>query len=710
MVTFLPLLMFFQAAAAPAQRPLPEVVTRPRLERNGGVDFHALVVPETVYVGQQATYQLGVFLDQDIRGRLRRNPEFIPPESRAMLAYDLPDPGGSLQVNRDGRSYEVHVFRRALFPLTPGRYSINPARLSYTLPQGQSFFSREESFSLRSEQVTLVAIDAPASGRPLSWAGAVGVWHATARVDSVRDRAGDPIVLTLRIEGTGNVALLARPALAIPWASIVAANERVKIDSTPSALRGSKEFDWLVTPRTSGAQRVPPVRFAFFNPYSKRYEESATEAFTVKVAAGAVIAADSTPVVAPPPERAMQLRPALGDEAPLPLGDLALVRWLLILSPFPALLAWIARRPRRVRAPTTPAARLRAMAAPAAAGVAAADVRAAFLDGVQRRTGLDAVDLTQPGAWARALRLEGVTDETAAATESVLEALDAAAFGPASQDGAALATSAHALLARIESEARRSRPARKRAPSPTAAGTIALVALVAVVALLGAAAIVFARDIERAREPFARGIAAYAGADYLPAARLFEDAARAAPRIAASWANAGTASFAAGDTAGAVVGWQRALRLDPLADDLRDRLARVRAPQDIGVARVPPLPPRAPSALALLLWVAGWLAVARLRWRRRPALRLTVITLVVAGSAAVGARLFEDRLEGRNLVVVTDPGPLRALPALGAEGGAVPLAGEVARVVQRQGVWTRIALDGDRDGWIASERLAPLGK
>jgi hypothetical protein len=129
----------------------------------------------------------------------------------------------------------------------------------------------------------------------------------------------------------------------------------------------------------------------------------------------------------------------------------------------------------------------------------------------------------------------------------------------------------------------------------------------------------------------------------------------------------------------------------------------------VGVARVPAIPARAPSVLALLLWLAGWIAIGRLCWRRRPVLRLTIATIVVAGSAAVGARLFEDRLEGRDLAVVTDPGPLRALPALGAEGGAVPLAGEVARVVQRQGVWTHVALDGDRDGWIASERLAPLG-
>lgn len=696
----LPVLLFVQAAAAQGQ--LPEVVTRPRLERNGGVDFHALVVPETVYVGQQATYELGVFLDQETRGRLRRNPEFIPPESRAMLAYDLPDPGGSISVNRDGRSYEVHVFRRALFPLTPGRYAIAPARLAYTLPQGQSFFSREESFSLRSEQVTLVAIDAPTAGRPPNWAGAVGVWRASAHVDTARDRAGDPLVLTLRVEGTGNVSLLPRPQLAIPWANVVAANERVRLDSTPSALRGSKEFDWLITPRTSGAQRVPAIRFSYFNPFSKRYEETVSDPFTVQVAPGSVVAGDSTPAP-PPPEQPLLLRPAMGDEAAPPLGDLAAVRWLLLVAPLPALLGWIAKRPRRVRAPVTPAERLLALAALPHGEVVAADVRNALLEAVRRRTGLDAVSLTQPGAWARALRLEGVTDDTAADVEALLDALDAAAFGGAAGGGAALAARAASLHGRIDGEARRTRSSRTRTAATARAGTVAFLALLAAAGVLGA------RDIVGAREPFARGIAAYAGADYLRAARLFEDAARAAPRVAAAWANAGTAAWAAADTAGAVVGWQHALRLDPLADDLRDRLARVRAPQDVGVARVPAIPPRAPSAFALLIWIALWIAVARSCWRRRPALRLTIVTLVLAGSAAVGARLFEDRLEGRDLVVVTDPGALRALPALGSEGGAVPLVGEVARVVQRQGVWTRVSLDGDRDGWIASERLAPLG-
>jgi hypothetical protein len=33
---------------------------------------------------------------------------------------------------------------------------------------------------------------------------------------------------------------------------------------------------------------------------------------------------------------------------------------------------------------------------------------------------------------------------------------------------------------------------------------------------------------------------------------------------------------------------------------------------------------------------------------------------------------------------------------------------DIARIRQRRGVWARVTLDGDREGWIESRRLAPL--
>jgi hypothetical protein len=405
----------------------------------------------------------------------------------------------------------------------------------------------------------------------------------------------------------------------------------------------------------------------------------------------------AAPVAASEPP--LSIRPSLGDDTPRALGDSPFVRWLFALVPVPAIAGWVARRPRRKRREPSAAQRLRTMAKSPSSGETSADsaaVRRVFIEAVRNRTGLNEARLTRPGAWSRALRLEGVEENTSADVELFLVEADAASFGA----GAPLAaTRADALLRRVEREAR---ARRTKAQSK-------VVATLAAVLMLAAAGSLLARDQQRAREPFAVGAAAYAGADYVRAERFFADAAREAPRATAAWANYGTAGWAAGDTAAAVVGWQRGLRLDPTSEDLRNRLMRVGAPQDVGLARVIALPGRFPAALALFVWVAGWIATARQSWRRRPALILSLVTIVTGGASAVAARAFENRLEGRALVVIADPVPLRALPALGAESGPQPIVGEVAHVDQRAGVWTHVTLGGGRTGWIPTERVAPLG-
>ena len=688
-----------------AQGPNPEVVTRSRVDHSRGVDFHALVVPETVYVGQQATYQLGVFLDQDTRQRIRRNPEFQPPETRSLMSYDLRERGaGSLNQTIDGRPYEVHVFRRAVFPLTPGRYSIPPARLTYALPQNSSFFSREESFSLQSEAVAFVAVQPPAIGRPGDWAGAVGVWSARARVDTVRGRTGEPFILTLRIEGQGNVTLLPRSKVAIPWASVVNADERVRLDSTPSLLGGWKEFDWLVTPATAGAQRVPPLRYSYFNPRTRRYEVAESNPVDVRVAAGAL----ATPIVVAKdesaPDAGMAIRPAFGDDTGKPLSSNPVVVMLLVLAPFAALSAWIVRRPRRIRPAPTARQRLADIGDRADAD-AIREIRRVLAHGLHARTRLDAAQLTSRGAWTMALRKLGVSPDTAAATEALMAELDSACFagsGPPQPARAGWAAQAHEALRLVDAEA--CQPVRMRPMRMSARVGVPLAAMLITFGTL------VAREPTDPRESFALGATAYAGGDFVRAARHFADAARGAPRAANAWSNLGTAAFLAHDTANAVLGWQRALRLDPLDGETRSHLRRVRAPQESGVARIPAVPARAPSFLALLLWVVGWTVTARQSWRRRPAWRMATGTTLVAGAALAGAYSLERRFEGVSLAVVTSSVPLRAVPALGAETRSTPMVGEITEILERRGAWAHIRLDGGRDGWIPFERIALLGR
>jgi len=112
----------------------PAIISRAQIDTSSPVNFRVLALPDTVYVGQQVVYQLGVFLDASVQDRVRRM-EAIAPEMRGMMAYDPPAPVGGFPPRSVGaRRYVAHVYQRVIFPLTPGRIAIPPAHLEYALP------------------------------------------------------------------------------------------------------------------------------------------------------------------------------------------------------------------------------------------------------------------------------------------------------------------------------------------------------------------------------------------------------------------------------------------------------------------------------------------------------------------------------------------------------------------------------------------------
>jgi hypothetical protein len=168
----------------PVSRPVPTVVARARVDTSLEVNFHALTLPETVYVGQQANYEVAVFLNETVRERLRRNPTFFPPDMQSMLAYDLPTRGDPPRRQVGSHCFDALIYQRALFPLMAGRFAIQPAQLVYSLPLSASFFSREESHELATDSTVIVAIDPPAQGRPADYGGAVGNLRVAATLDT----------------------------------------------------------------------------------------------------------------------------------------------------------------------------------------------------------------------------------------------------------------------------------------------------------------------------------------------------------------------------------------------------------------------------------------------------------------------------------------------------------------------------------------------
>lgn len=750
-------------AASPlgAQPDASAILRGLRVNTDRAIDFHAARYPDTVYVGQQVTYQVAVLLGEAARARLRRNPEFVPPELRGMLAYELGRPVRR-GATADGVSYEAYVFQRALFPVVAGELPIPAPSLSYTLPQSTGFFSREERASVRAESLAVVVRPLPAEGRPAAFTGAVGFLRAVARLDTAALRVGDPVVLTMRVEGTGNIRLLARPRVEVPWASVVPGSERLALDTSGALVRGSKEFDWILTPVVAGGDTLPALRYAYFDPARAQYAEATTDPLPVRVAGtGAGARAEEDDAVAPlAPLRAW--RPDDGTPWSVRV-EKARPWWLALgwggpLTAAAALVLGAARRRRGRRPPAMPARDAGLGAPDGSADRSAADRRAPdrsapadaararrrrLLDQVAGRLGVPSETLAAPEAFARALRRHGVSRETTALAVLLRDALEVEGFGPpgvpvdgrlAAEVGSPTGAddAVREVVARIDAEAvplgdtggRVGRPWRAGRPRAGRGAAGLLMALVvAGLSSVGAERLMRSASAhgdlaQVAPDPgasvpalVAEATQAYQGRQFVRAAALLEQAAHARPDDVTLLVNWGTAAWAAADTVGAVVAWQRAARFQPWAGDVQANLARLPAGARIGAAAVPLVPVAAAWLGAAALWVLGWALAAWSWWSGEPGGRgargawwVLAVALALGGWALWG----RARLAGGALSVARRPETLRSAPAPDAASmGGVATGDVVARELEREG-WARVRHADGRQGWLPLARLRPL--
>jgi len=654
------------------------------------VTVQATVTPATVYVGQAARYEIAVFIRGDVRQRLRRNPEYVPPDLRGLVGYDLRDRDSVRRVLRNGTEYEVHRFVRTLFAVTAGPLEVAPAVLTYAVPTGASFFSREETRTVRSAAVAITALEPPTVGQPAGWDGAIGALRVELGAIPNVVRQGDPFVLQVAVVGRGHIALVPRPQLELPWASVVPSDEQVLMDSASGPVAGRKVFSWLVTPQISGEARLPPIRYPFFDPDRAAYQTASTEPRVVAVAAADVGRMPPTPAVGAGAV-VQDPRTALRGwgRATWPTPTDWWWYWLLfVLAPLPSVVhRWRQRRPNAGRTSAVRALRRLPATAPSA------DRRRLVHAALAERFGPLDIPWTDPDAAQRALRREGVTPETAARLVAVLAALDAACFAanaPPAPIGPDVVALVHAAIAEA-----RSTP---YLPASAPSRTLTLCALLA----LGAAQATAQPAPPMASDRVAAALAVVDSAPARAAAELLL-AARAVPQRATVWYDLGGASWRAADTAMAVVGWQRALRLAPLDGHARAHLRRLGALPSGSPATVWPIPSAALGWVALALWVVGWALT-----RRGVAWRTVAPVLLLALGAALVAHGQSQRLQDPRVAVVARPTALRPVPSLAGDGGLLALTGEVVVVVERTPLWLRVQADGQRGGWVDARDVLAL--
>jgi hypothetical protein len=170
----------------------------------------------------------------------------------------------------------VTLSRCILYPLRAGEITLAPIEtgVSIQVPIQSSrdisdiFFGQQYKTivkQLKSKPATLNIKDFPA-GAPSSFNGATGNFTLISKIDKEKITANQAITYSVTISGTGNFKQVNPPTISFPdkfdkYDPKTA--ENVKITETGGS--GTKKFDYVLIPRSSGEYELPATEFTYFD-------------------------------------------------------------------------------------------------------------------------------------------------------------------------------------------------------------------------------------------------------------------------------------------------------------------------------------------------------------------------------------------------------------------------------------------------------------
>lgn len=193
--------------------------------------------------------------------------------------------------------YRYLVMRSVLVPLKAGRLEIPAVEAAIGVRSGSFFDSGQVVERSTPKRVVEVAERPPA---PPGFAGAVGDLHYSASLDPGEIAFGAPSVLTLRLEGRGNLPLVQAPEVlpGCDGCDTYPPEEVSDVTVDADGIHGSRSWRVTVVPRQWGEIELGAVDLAVFDPAAGRYTTQTVGPLTLNVTPPPPT---PTPVVTPVP-------------------------------------------------------------------------------------------------------------------------------------------------------------------------------------------------------------------------------------------------------------------------------------------------------------------------------------------------------------------------------------------------------------------------
>jgi hypothetical protein len=208
--------------------------------------------------------------------------------------------------NINGKAYRVGILKKvALFPQRSGTLEIDPMEVDCAVQVqarrrgGNSIFDQffndpffgnvtNVSYKIKSDPVKITVQPLPSAGVPEGFSGAVGKFAMESWLDKRETKANEPVTLKVKITGQGNIKLLQAPNVSIP-PDLEKYDPKISdnLSKDHDKISGSRTFEYLLIPRHAGEQRIPPIRFSYFDIDKKSYVSTSGPSFALTIGRGA---------------------------------------------------------------------------------------------------------------------------------------------------------------------------------------------------------------------------------------------------------------------------------------------------------------------------------------------------------------------------------------------------------------------------------------
>lgn len=200
----------------------------------------------------------------------------------------LPEPEVVAPENDEQPQRVRYTFSRRYVATKAGRYELGPASLRGALVKGieDNRVTLERVFGV-SESLVVTVDPLPLKSRPKSWIGVIGELDVRSEITPTSCRVGQPLTLTLTLEGTG--------ALGDAFPPDLSQNEAVTnlfrvYEPTSRLTRSSRIFSYSLRPKQAGNLLFPPIDLTWFDPLREKYVTGKTSEIALNIAEGTVLA------------------------------------------------------------------------------------------------------------------------------------------------------------------------------------------------------------------------------------------------------------------------------------------------------------------------------------------------------------------------------------------------------------------------------------